>query len=216
MYVGMDKILSAFDNKAETPFWSIWFVKTLFAHNYINDFEVSKEKLEKQIQDIIDADNTDVFVIALHPAKKTSYKYEDCKDAIQMYCSIRKNDVSQYIPPHQGNANNYEIMQKLNAMESKINALEADDIEDESETVGSDEAIILDKINGILNSPLIPVLMGMFNKKPEITSHALASSDEDELTKILTVLFQKGVTIDHLKKLSEYPAEKIKMLLSMM
>jgi hypothetical protein len=216
-YVGIDKILSAFDDKADTPFFSLWVGKARAEMNKDNDFDKAKEKLEKQIKAFLDEEMNEVFVIALHPEKKVSYKYEDCKDATLMYCAAQKTNVQYYTPAQQSNAMNYEIMQKLNAMESKINALEADDIdEDESEVVGNNEAAILDKINGILNSPLIPVLMGLFNKKPQITSHALASSDEDELTKILTVLFQKGVTIDHLKKLSEYPADKIKMLLSMM
>lgn len=217
MYIGMDKILSAFDNKAETPFWSVWFGKACAGYNYINEHETSRDKLERQIQDIIDADNTDVFVIALHPSKKTSYKYEDCKDAILMYCAIRKMDIPQYGQALHGNAMNYEIMQKLNAMESKINAMEAEEVEEDEEAVsGTAEAELLDKINGIVNSPIVAALLGLLAPKINNKTHALASPDPDELTKILTVLFEKGVTVNHLKKLSEYPAEKIKMLLSMM
>lgn len=214
-YTGKDKILSAFDHKAETPFFSVWVGKACVVQNYINDHEIGREKLERQIDDFFDADMTDVFVIALHPNKKTTYKYEDCKDAILMYCAAKKVD-QQYYPAHQATGINYEILQKLNAMESKINAMEAEDIEDEENETVSGEAEMLDKINGIINSPVVLGLLSLFNRKSELTSHALASPDEDELTKILTTLFSKGVTVSHLKKLSEYPAEKIKMLLSMM
>ena len=95
--------------------------------------------------------------------------------------------------------------------------MEAEEVEEDEETVsGTAEAELLDKINGIVNSPIVAALLGLLAPKMNNTAHALASPDPDELTKILTVLFEKGVTVNHLKKLSEYPAEKIKMLLSMM
>ena len=214
-YIGIDKILTAFEEKADTPFFSLWMGKARAEMNKDNDWDKAKNKLENQIKAFIEEDNNDVFVIALHPDKKVSYKYEDCKDATLMYCQAKKSDVQLYSPKDSTHFN-YEILQKLNAMESKINALEADDIEEdeEKESVSGDEAM-LEKIHGIINSPLVAMIMGMFQNKSE-TTHALASSQEDELTKILTVLFQKGVTVDHLKKLSEYPSAKIKMLLSMM
>jgi hypothetical protein len=213
-YIGIDKIMSAFDHKAETPFFSLWVGKACAAYNGFNDMELSREKLERQINDFVDADMSDVFVIALHPNKKASYKFEDCKEAALMYCAIRK-EMQQY-PAMNGAGMNYEIMQKLNAMESKINALEAEEIDDEESVSGTGETEMLDKLAGILNSPIIAALLGMLAPPKDPTSHALASPDPDELTKILTVLFEKGVTVNHLKKLSEYPAEKIKMLLSMM
>lgn len=215
-YIGIDKILSAWEDKADTPFFSLWLGKARAEMNKDNDFDKAKDKLEKQIKVFLEEDNNDIFIIALHPEKKVSYKYEDCKDATLMYCQAKKSDQQYYTPAHNSNNMNYEILQKLNAMESKINALEADDLEEEDDTESvSGEAAMLDKIHGIINSPIVSMLMGYFSKT-NTTSHALASSEEDQLTKILTVLFEKGVTIDHLKKLSEFPASKIKMLLSMM
>lgn len=217
-YIGIEKIISAFREKADTPFFSLWVGKSRAEQNKDNDFDKAEDKIEKQIKAFLEEDINEIFIIALHPEKKVSYKYEDTKDATLMYCQAKKVDLPYYNST--GSANyNYEILQKLNAMESKINALESDIVEDEdSDSLSGNEDLIakyLDKINSIANSPLVIAGIGMFAGKA-VTSPALASPDEDELSKILTTLFQKGVTVGHLKKLSEYPANKIQMLLSMM
>lgn len=211
-YIGIDKIVSAFENKADTPFFSIWVGKTRCEQNKENDFDVAKEKIERQVKDFLEGDFNEVFIIALHPEKKVSYKVEDQKEATLLYCQAQKNDVAIF---HPTNNYNYEILNKLNAMESKINALEAEEIEEEeTETISGDEAI-LGRIENIISSPLVNTILGLIFKDG-VKSPALASNDTDELSTILTTLFQKGVTVAHLKKLSEYPANKIQMLLSMM
>lgn len=219
-YIGIEKILSAFREKADTPFFSIWIGKSKAEQNKDNDFEKAEAKIENQVKAFLEEDINDVFIIALHPEKKVSYKYEDCKESTLMYCQAKKVDIPYYPSGNTSNVN-YEILQKLNAMESKINALEADiiDDDDDSDSInGNDDKVskFLDKVNSIVNSPVVIAGLGMLAGKSAVTSPALASPDEDELSKILTTLFQKGVTINHLKKLSEYPANKIQMLLSMM
>jgi hypothetical protein len=77
--------------------------------------------------------------------------------------------------------------------------------------MGSSEAVLLDKINGIINSPLVGVLMQFLNNKP-----VTALAGTDDLNEILETLFSKGVTVQHLKKLAGYPKEKISMLLTML
>lgn len=214
-YIGIEKILSAFEEKADTPFFSMWWGKTKFEQSTTNDFDKAKDKIENQVKAFLEEDINDVFIIALHPEKKVSYSPTDLKDSVQMFCQAKKTDTVFY--PGNSNNVNYQILEKLREMESKINALE-DDTEEDTDSISGNEDIIvkyLDKINSIANSPLVIAGMGMLAGKA-VTSSALASPDEDELSKILTTLFQKGVTIAHLKKLSEYPANKIQMLLSMM
>jgi hypothetical protein len=215
-YIGLEKILSAFEEKADTPFFSMWWGKTKFEQSTINDFDKAKDKIENQVKAFLEEDINDIFIIALHPEKKVSYTPADLKDSVQMFCQTKKTD-SFFYPGNSSNNVNFEILEKLRAMESKINALEDDTEEDTDSISGNDDVIAkyLDKINSIVNSPVAIAGMGLLAGKA-VTSSALASPDEDELSKILTTLFQKGVTIAHLKKLSEYPANKIQMLLSMM
>jgi hypothetical protein len=217
-YIGKEKILAAFEEKADTPFFSLWVGKARAEMNKDNDFEKAAHKLEKQIEAFIEEDNTDIFVIALHPEKKVSYKYEDCKDATLMYCQTRKNESSvAYFGSQQNNNINYQILEKLNAIESRVNAIESEEIEEEEEgeEIGNTDQVLIDKISGIVNSPIVNMLLGFLqnNNKPV---GALAGTEQDELSDILTTLFNKGVTINHLKKLSEYPKERITMLLSML
>lgn len=214
-YIGLEKILSAFEEKADTPFFSMWWGKSKFEQNTTNDFDKAKDKIENQIKTFLEEDTNEVFIISLHPEKKVQYTFADTKDCVLMYCQAKKIDLPYNTS---GNNNlNYEILEKLRSMESKINALEEDTEEDNNSISGDEDmmAKYLDKLNTFANSPLVVAGIGMFAGK-HAASTALASPDQDELTKILTTLFQKGVTIDHLKKLSEFPATKIKMLLSMM
>lgn len=222
VYIGINKIMEAFEKKADTPFFSLWVGKTRAEQNKDNDFEKASEKLENQIKDFELEDFTDTFIIALHPEKKANYTVSDMKEATLMYCSIKKNDQPK---PYALGANNYnyEILQTLNeiknnqnALESRLNAIEGEDVEEEeTETVGSTEEVLIDKISGIVNSPLVGLLMNFFNRPNQV--NALAGiSTENDLEQILEVLFSKGVTVNHLKKLSEYPKSKIDMLLTML
>jgi len=213
-YIGVDKILTAFEEKADTPFFSLWVGKARAEMNKDNDIEKAISKLEKQIKAFQEEEMNDIFVIALHPEKKVSYKFEDCKDATLMYCQAKRSEAPAI---YQGNisAANYQILEKLNSIESRINAIESEEIEteEEGEEIGSAEAVLIDKINGIVNSPLVGVLMQLFSKQP---AQVTALAGTDDLNEILNTLFDKGVTVQHLKKLASYPKEKISMLLTML
>ena len=220
-YIGIEKILQGFEEKADTPFYSVWVGKSKAEENKLNDFDKAASKLEKQLKVWIDEDFTDIFVIALHPEKKATYSYTDCKDAVLMYCQIRKTEQPAYYQHNTMINPNMQILEKLNAIESRINAIEADSDVDEEETeeIGSNEAVLIDKIAGIANSPLVNVLLNIFtniSNKQGMQQPVAALAGTDELDDVLNVLFDKGVTLDHLKKLASYPKEKIQMLLSMM
>jgi hypothetical protein len=216
-YIGKDKILAAFEEKADTPFFSLWVGKARAEMNKDNDFEKAAAKIEKQIEAFIEEDNTDIFIIALHPEKKVSYKYEDCKDATLMYCQTRKTDLPAMYQSKPGNDYlSHQILEKLNAIESRVNAIEGEDVEEDEESIGNADQVMLDKIHGIVSSPLVTMLMGLFQNTNRPVQTLAGGTDQSDLTEILTTLFSKGVTVDHLKKLSEYPKERIIMLLSML
>lgn len=211
-YIGREKIMDEFLKKAETPFFSLWVGKWCAERNSSNDFEKATEKLENQIKAFEESDNNAIFIIALHPEKKIVYKEADVKEAVVMYCQIRPEEASSYAPANISGAN-YQILEKLNSIESRINAMEAEEPEEEEEgeEMGSSEAVLIDKINGIVNSPLVSILMQFLNNKP-----VTALAGTDDLNDILETLFSKGVTVQHLKKLAGYPKEKISMLLTML
>jgi hypothetical protein len=54
------------------------------------------------------------------------------------------------------------------------------------------------------------------NMRPQALAGDNVSAQELELAETLEILFDKGITIEHLKKLASYPTAKIKMLLTML
>jgi len=216
-YIGLDKILNAFEEKADTPFFSLWVGKARAEMNKDNDFEKASAKLEKQIKAFADEEMNDVFVIALHPEKKVSYKFEDCKDATLMYCQAKRSE-APVLYGSQNNQANFMILEKLNSIESRINAIEAEEVEEEEEgeEMGSPEAVLIDKISGIVNSPLIGILLNFLQNNSGKPAPVTALAGTDEIDEVLNTLFSKGVTVQHLKKLASFPQEKISMLLTML
>lgn len=215
-YIGLDKIISAYTDKAETPFFSAWVGKTRVEQNTQNDFDKAVEKLTNQINDFAEGEFNDVFVIAIHPEKKASYTTSDWKDASLMYCQAKKNVSVGY----SGNGTDYAMIELLreikndnNEIKSRLSAIESDEI-NESETddtteIGKTESL-LNTINGIVNSPIVGLLM---QRLFPATQQTTALAGTDDINEILNTLYNKGVTIQHLKKLSEFPKEQIAQLI---
>jgi len=83
----------------------------------------------------------------------------------------------------------------------------------------------LGQIGKLLDHPVVAGLMPlmvagiskMLNLPTEQPVTSLAGVDQEtELHEALNKLFSKGVTLQHIKKLSDLPKEKITMLLSML
>jgi len=222
-YIGTEAIVNGWKEKAETPFFSLWVKSVKCEQNTVNDWDKAEEKLTNQINDFVKEGYSDILILKLHPEKKASYTAKE--DAVSMYCQAVRSESPSigYMNPNQA------ILEKLNAIESRINAIEGesletdDDDDDESAEVGKTEAM-LESINGILNHPVTNLLIN-YLQLPAVTAPppppaALAGteveSDQAELETALTTLFKKGVTVEHIKKLAAMPAPKIKMLISML
>lgn len=222
-FIGVERILSAFEQMAETPYFSLWVGKQCSIFNTENDFEKAYKQLEFILKSYAESDVTNIFCIALHSTtKKGGWKYDDIKDggAQCMYCAIRK--VETPYGYNSANAINMQILEKLNAFESRINAIEAAETEPETDEIGQTSDDTIQKINGIVNglssiisSPVVSILLQNIFGKTLQPVKTLAG-DQDDINDVLTVLFSKGVTVQHLKKLSEYPTDKIQMLLQML
>lgn len=219
-YIGTDSIVNGWKEKAETPFFSLWVKSVKCEQNTVNDWEKAEEKLTNQINDFVREGYGDILILKIHPEKKASYGAKD--DAVAMYCQAVRTDTPSigYLNPNQA------ILEKLNAIESRINAIEGETVEteegdEESAEVGQTEAM-LQSINGILNHPITNLLVN-YLQLPAMTAPptpppaALAGTDDQaELEQALTTLFNKGVTVEHIKKLAAMPKQKISMLISML
>jgi hypothetical protein len=226
-YIGINEILEGFDDKASKPYFSIWVDNTQVEYNCENDFEKAKNKIIKQIEAFARSGMTKIIYLKIHPKlpEKKEGIYTKTDPALTMYCAAKQE--YKNVIGYSGDNSIYPIYQliekqneTINALVSKINAIEAE--EEENESVGSNEEIILDKINGIINSPLgvlastyLPRLLDKFIP-PSQKIAGIAGHSETDLETTINILFEKGVTLQHLQKLAAMPKEKIQMLITML
>ena len=226
-YTGINEIIDGYINKADKPFFSMWVDNLLVEQNIVNDFEISKNKIITQIEDFARSGMTKIIYLKIHsvlPDKKSG-TYTKTDPALTMYCQAKAEmkQISGF-----SNDNIYPIYQliekqneTINALVSKINAIEGEE-EEENENIGSYEEQLLEKISGIVNSPLGLIAANFLSKyvTPQQTQKVAGISgiidENSDLENTIKILFNKGVTIEHLKKLSEMPESKIKMLLTML
>lgn len=97
--------------------------------------------------------------------------------------------------------------------------LMADDINEEIEEIPEQKNILA----GLLENPqvqtmLVSAISGLIGSFiiPAQNNVKTISGVADDLDDVIKVLYSKGVKLEHLKKLSEMPTEKIQMLISML
>jgi hypothetical protein len=208
-YVGKESIINGYETLAKCPYFSIW-LNNAIVYSFSGDSkEEGAEMLETILNNIASIDQ--VFTVRLHnalPAKNDTYTKNETAASI-MYCSLV--NPSAIIAGTGVDPNLALIMQRLNAIESDLKA-KTEEVEEEEEQDPNEK--LIGQISGIVNSPVVGLLIEYFRPKQPVTH--LAGVDESNIETILKTLFSKGVTIDHLKRLSEYPKEKISMLLQML
>jgi len=209
-YVGKESIINGYETLAKCPYFSIW-LNNAIVYSFSGDSkEEGAEMLETILNNIASIDQ--VFTVRLHnalPAKNDTYTKNETAASI-MYCSLV--NPSAIIAGTGVDPNLALIMQRLNAIESDLKAKNEEVVEEEEEQDPNEK--LIGQISGIVNSPVVGLLIEYFRPKQPVTH--LAGVDESNIETILKTLFSKGVTIDHLKRLSEYPKEKISMLLQML
>ena len=208
-YVGKESIINGYETLAKCPYFSIW-LNNAIVYSFSGDSkEEGAEMLETILNNIASIDQ--VFTVRLHnalPAKNDTYTKNETAASI-MYCSLV--NPSAIIAGTGIDPNLALIMQRLNAIESDLKAKNEEVEEDEDEQDPNEK--LIGQISGIVNSPVVGLLIEYFKPRQPITH--LAGVDESNIETILKTLFSKGVTIDHLRRLSEYPKEKINMLIQM-
>lgn len=226
-YFGVNEIITAFEAQASKPYFSMWVKNALVLENTTNDIETAKQKLSNKINDYLKADFNEIFVLKLHnrlpKTKDGNYNMKEDSGTL-LYCQPKKES-KQINGIDSGLFPIYNLIEKQNeiitALTSKVNALESEE-EETDEQIGSNEEILLDKINGIVNSPLgaiastyLPRLLDRLIP-PTKQVAGIAGTEPTDLEATINILFSKGVTLEHLQKLAAMPEAKIKMLLTML
>ena len=220
-YVGLEEVIEAFHRKAKTPYWSLWDKNQPIEQNNEDDIDVGLEKLIYEIQVGIKRNYTRPLTLLLHPKKEQFYDKNKSPKTANIFFVCCESQPMQNVGS-MGN-NMLPIQQQLNSIQSQISALQnvdENDIEDEIEDEDEDKTLgYINGINRILEHPVIAGIISKLinnNTQQPVASLSGVTTDESELEEIISVLFSKGVKIEHLKKLSEMPESKIQMLLTML
>jgi hypothetical protein len=208
-FVGKESILTAYETLAKMPYFSVWLNNAPIYSFSGDSKEEGAEMLEVTLNNYSKVDQ--VFTVRLHnalPSKNDTYNKNEAAASI-LYCSLV--DPLPIIANTGVDPSLSLIMQRLNAIESDIKA-QSVEIEEEEQEEDKNEKL-LGQINGIINSPIIGLLLEFLKPKQTVTH--LAGIEDSEIELILKTLYSKGVTVTHLRKLSEFPKEKITMLLNL-
>jgi hypothetical protein len=172
---------------------------------YGNDKDEGVELLEKYLRDLKQDGNNNKYSVHLVAAKKgfapcITFQFNDDAPAA----------VSSYRPDN-------EILSRLAAIE---NAIQTQPDEDEDEDEPENNNILA----GILNDPtmknlligLIANVAGSMMPKPQAVAGITDNETETEILQTIQKLFEKGVTVDDLKRLAAMDQGQITFLLSML
>jgi hypothetical protein len=194
-------------------------------YNFSGEKEIGRQELQMALTQLRNnVENYNPYLIQVISEEKISKGRK--KEPILTSISFQLNRPQQFLPMQQmggvGSPRTEMLLEKLveqNAlMQSRLSALESiGEMEEEEEVVQS-------PINAMLNNPelqqtIITGIMGlvsnMFTKTGAPTGIA-GIDDTDEALKILHSLMDKGVTIEHLRKLDEMNSIKLNSLLMML
>jgi hypothetical protein len=224
MVTGTRGIMDWFDRNATSPYYSVWVNRKqlLFSWND-DDMEAGRSKLEDDLAAIEQNNNNDLIIIKLHPKKdKAGYITDKTPIYGSLVCRASELERLNYgMPQIAGMGYNSKmesvlerVLETQNAILTKLNAEELE------EEVEEDKGML----GNILSSPQMQTLLiagmtkllGIGGTDPVATGLAGIEEDTNEAIIILNSLMNKGVSIDHLRKLNQMSTVQLKSLLNML
>jgi len=219
---GVNALMEWFDDHAEQPYYSVWRGRNLSFSWNNDDMEAGRLKLLNDITFAEHNNVSEVLTLKLHN-KKDKSGYITSSTPTYGSLDFRPSPMEQSMGygvsvPHA--TNNYameKILDKLNVLESKIAGYESMDDDFIEEKPQS-------PINAMLNNPeiqqaLVTGLLGLVGglfQGSGVVKNLAGADDQNEAIELLNILLNKGVTVDHLRKLTEMSDLKLKNLLLML
>lgn len=212
--VGVNSVLHWFETNAEHPYFSVWDTKkTILFQNSADDMDVAVQKLSENIMAAEQNGYNDVLILKLHPKKEKSGYVTDKSETIASY-TFRPVELPQYQPyqPYQQNNSSNAILEKLTGIESRLNAIEEDEVEEEVEKpkgiVGYIDTLLQNEQIQMAVAGIVTNFLGkILTPKDSTKQMALAGIPEEQDEKILlaiNILKQHDECLgDDLIKLSE-------------
>lgn len=219
---GLNATLGRWKNDRCSPLFAIYQNRTCICQNVENDFDKATEKLENFFADNKSYEATPL-TLKMYPLHKKATNAKEDPFCEFMFCVSETPSFSGSMDAGMAFVIN-DLKEKVSTLTSELNALkEVEDQEEEEEEEESETESFINGINDLLNNPAINNLIGMFTEKfmnnsAPVTKLAGISDDQHKgaVYQYVEILLNKGVTVDHLRKLAEMPGIKIKTLLNML
>jgi hypothetical protein len=217
-YYGLDEVLEYFDKYAKQPYFSIWDKSQPLVQYSGDSFDEAKEIITDEINLCKKRNYENPLCIKLHTEKAKVYTStnKDYNSSAIFLCY--DSAIGSALMPMQQNNNQSTIMllNEINALKSEISALKTEKIEEEEEEEDYQDSS-MSFINGVNQALEHPIIAGLLNKLINGKNVSLAGVNSNlDLDDCIKTLFDKGVTVEHLRKLADMPKSKISMLLSML
>lgn len=233
-FIGAEEVLTAFEAKGK-PYFSMWCKSSIICQYNGEDMQEALQMIREEIERNVKREMSHECYLKIHPESEKNYTL---KSPVFYNIVFKSFDAPDFAMVNNPGALNYALLQKITAIESRLNAREElaggiddDDDEDfdddeEEENDDSEKDKIAGIVSGIQTIIEHPVISGLINRffppadgAPEVKP-SLGKIDEKDQEKVLSEclqkLFAKGLTLEHLVKISELPKEKIKMLLTLL
>ncbi len=227
-FIGADEVVKKY-RETGSPFFSMWCKTQMICQFNEDDLDKGEEIIREEIDRNIKRGFGAECYLKIHSEHEKIYTIKSATLYNLVFKSFDDSATTMMLSG--GNGINFQLLQTLNVINSRLTAIEKmndtdpggeddeDDEDDEDEQVNG----ILSGVDKVLAHPVIGRLIDKFlfpeNKAPSIAGVPQDESlevQQKRLNNAISTLFQKGVTIEHFEKLANMPAVKIKSLLTML
>lgn len=224
MVTGTRGVMDWFDRNSASPYYSVWCNRQLLFSWNSDDLEEGRNKLENDLIAIENNGVGDLLTIKLHPKKEKGGFITD-KTPIYASLNFRPAELERayYSPSHIAGTGSNQLADAIARLTETQNLILSKLSEEEFEEEEKEESALGKLINNPAVQGLaigyISKILGLNNMDTTNLQTGIAGINElneDEVLQIVSSLMDKGVTIDHLRKLDQMPQSKLSSLLLML
>lgn len=226
MATGTAKVMDWFDRNATSPYYSVYEIisptkKDLLFSSNEDSLDNARNILEENIAAFEQNGVNTLYALVLHP-KKDKSGYITINTPSHAMLKFRPAEEVAIITgvqqPREPSFQYLQLLEKLNSIESRLNAEDAMGEIEEAASPNIFEQLLTqpEKIEALVNLAVgVAGHLGTaFRGKPLVGVAGI--TPDGEVMAIVDSLMSKGVNIDHLRKLNEMSSLKLSSLLLML
>jgi hypothetical protein len=226
MATGTAKVMDWFDRNATSPYYSVYEIisptkKDLLFSSNEDSLDNARNILEENIAAFEQNGVNTLYALVLHP-KKDKSGYITINTPSHAMLKFRPAEEVAIITgvqqPREPSFQYLQLLEKLNSIESRLNAEDAMGEIEEAASPNIWEQLLTqpEKIEALVNLAVgVAGHLGTaFRGKPLVGVAGI--TPDGEVMAIVDSLMSKGVSIDHLRKLNEMSSLKLSSLLLML